>query len=102
MSQSTMDINRTMKGNVSDMVNIVFNEVKRNTTIQSRPNSFTRTRRKIVDRHKTSGNVILNIPGMTPYETLDMLLRRAYNDEFSSSIFLFYEDFLMYISQNWP
>ena len=96
MSQATMDINRTMKGNVSDMVNIVFNEVKRNTTIQTRPNSFTRTRRRLVDRHKTSGNVILNIPGMTPYETLDMLLRRAYNDEFSSSIFLFYEDFRGY------
>ena len=96
MTQSTMDINRTMSGGVSKMVDIVFNEIKRNTRVQVSPNRFVQSKRKLVDRHKTNGNVILNIPGMTPFETIDMLQKRGYNDEFSSSIFLFYEDFRGY------
>ena len=96
MSQATMDINRTMRGDINNMVNIVYNEIKRNTTIQTRPGSFTKSKKRLVDNHDTTGNVIINIPGMTPFETMDMLTRRAYNSKFSSSIFLFYEDFRGY------
>ena len=86
MTQSTMDINRTMTGNISNLVSIVFNEMKRETG----------TKRLLKDRHFTNGNVILNIPGMTPYETIEMLQERAYSTKYSSSIFLFYEDFRGY------
>ena len=86
MTQSTMDINRTMTGNISNLVSIVYNEMKRETG----------TKRLLKDRHFTNGNVILNIPGMTPYETIEMLQDRAYSTKYSSSIFLFYEDFRGY------
>ena len=86
MTQSTMDINRTMNGNISNLVSIVFNQMKRETG----------TRRTLRDRHNTNGTVILNIPGMTPYEAIEMLQDRAYSSKFSSSIFLFYEDFRGY------
>ena len=33
---------------------------------------------------------------MTPYETIEMLQERAYSTKYSSSIFLFYEDFRGY------
>ena len=80
MTQSTMDINRTMTGNISKFADIVFKEVIKETG----------TKKRLVDRHFTTGSVILNIPGMTPYETMEMLQKRAYNSKFSSSIFLFY------------
>jgi len=86
MTQSTMDINRTMNGNISNLVSIVFNQMKRETG----------TKRTLRDRHNTTGTVILNIPGMTPYEAIEMLQDRAYSSKFSSSIFLFYEDFRGY------
>ena len=86
MTQATMDINRTMTGNISNFVNIVFQEVKKKTG----------TKRRLVDRHFTTGDVVLNIPGMTPFETMSMLQKRAYNSKFSSSLFTFYEDFRGY------
>ena len=76
MTQSTMDINRTMTGNISKFADIVFKEVIKETG----------TKKRLVDRHFTTGSVILNIPGMTPYETMEMLQKRAYNSKFSSCL----------------
>ena len=96
MIQSTMDINRTFSGKISDFAKIVFEQVRRekrrNLPANASKNAYYNNR-KLKDLHSTSGNIVLNVPGMTPFEAMKLFEKRAYNSKFSSSIFLFYEDF---------
>jgi len=77
VKQSTMDINKAFTGTLSKFVEIIYDFIGS---------------KKQIDIHRTTGRVTTIIPGMTPFESIEMIQRRSYNARFSSSIFLFYED----------
>ena len=80
IQQSTMDINRSFKGTMRNNVVSVWNEVKKKTGS-----------RKNLRVHQTTGHATTIVPGMTPFESMEMFERRAYSATYSSSIYKFYE-----------
>lgn len=75
-TQSTIDVNKGYIDPIQNAVQDVFDMLG-----TDRP----------IDIHDTSGVDRFIIPGMTPYEAMVMLQRRAYSSKFSSSLFTFYE-----------
>ena len=85
IQQSTMDINRSFTGTMSSAVRSVWNEVKKKTGS-----------RKDLQLHFTTGHTTTIVPGLTPFESMEMFERRAYHATYSSSIYRFYESFRGY------
>lgn len=75
-TQSTMDVSKGYTSQIDSAVKDVFGMIG-----SSRPLSV----------HPTNGVDRFVIPGMTPYETMVFLARRAMNATFTSSLFTFYE-----------
>lgn len=75
-TQSTLDVNKGYIDPITSAVEDVF--------------SMLGTKRPL-DIHDTTGVDRFIIPGMTPYEAMVMLQRRAYSSKYSSSLFTFYE-----------
>jgi len=76
-TQSTTDINKAYNSKISDAVQDVFDTLGTD---------------KPLDIHETSGIDRFIVPGMTPYETYQMLTRRSFDSRYSSSLFTFYEN----------
>lgn len=75
-TQSTLDVNKGYIDPITSAVEDVF--------------GMLGTKRPL-DIHATTGVDRFIIPGMTPYEAMVMLQRRAYSSKYSSSVFTFYE-----------
>ena len=75
-TQSTQDVNKGYTATVGEAADDVFN--------------FLNSDKKF-DKHETSGVDTFIVPGMTPFEAMQMLSRRAYSSKFPSSLFTFYE-----------
>ncbi len=75
-TQSTIDINKGFIDAIQNAVQVVYDSIG-----SDRP----------IDIHDTTGVDRFIVPGMTPYETMVMLQRRAYSSKYTSSVFTFYE-----------
>lgn len=77
ITQATMDINQSFKMPVNKAVENIFSKLG--------------TDRKL-ETHDTTGSYTYIVPGMTPFESMEFLQRRAYDSRYRASLFLFYED----------
>ena len=82
--QATTDINRTMTGKISEMVQTIFDN------IGTPPK--TAIKNKLYDVHETTGVVNLIIPGETPLEAIRRLEKRSYSAKHKSSLYRFFQD----------
>ena len=76
ITQSSMDINQSFKMPLHKTAQHVFDKLGSN---------------KEFNVHETTGQYTYIVPGMTPFETMDFLCRRAYDSRYRSSAFFFYE-----------
>jgi len=81
INQSTMDINQSFNGSLSQAARVVWNKLKQKNATKK---NFT--------CHETTGSTTTIVPGLTPFETMQMFERRSYHGKYNSSIFRFYED----------
>ncbi len=77
IKQSTMDINQSFKTAINVAAENIFSKIGSKKKIQT---------------HETTGTYTYIIPGMTPYESMEFLCRRAYDSKYRSSYFMFYEN----------
>tara|TARA_R110002074_G_scaffold317811_3_gene488265 strand:+ start:326 stop:1609 length:1284 start_codon:yes stop_codon:yes gene_type:complete len=76
-TQANVDINQSFRGPISKFAETIFDKL--------------RTKRPFnVDA--TAGQLLTIVPGMTPFESMEFLAARAYDSNFKSSAFKFYED----------
>lgn len=78
IKQLTMDINRVFRGRISDFVEKIFNNIGSDIPLHQ--------------IHGTSGNVVMVIPGETPFEAIERLQNKAFSTGHMSSIYKFFED----------
>jgi hypothetical protein len=76
-TQANIDVNQSFRGTISNFADTVYQKLK--------------SKRKFIS-DPTTGSLVTIIPGMTPFESMEFLSSRAYDSNFKSSAFKFYED----------
>lgn len=76
-TQATLDVNQSFRGSISKFAETVYTKLKTKRDLKVDP---------------TTGSLLTIIPGMTPFEAMNFLTSRAYDANFKSSAFKFYED----------
>jgi hypothetical protein len=79
------DINQSYREDISSFAQIVFDKMNEKYR-------FGRKKKHLI-RHETSGRNVTIIPGMTPFEAMDFLASRAYDSDYRSSAYKFFETF---------
>lgn len=76
LSQMTMDINRSFSGKVSDHVKNIFNQIETD---------------KEIEVHETTGTSNIIVPGETPFQAINRLIKLAFSTTYTSSLFRFFQ-----------
>jgi hypothetical protein len=76
-TQANIDINQSFRGPINKFAEDIFGKLK--------------SKRKITTDN-TAGQLVTIVPGMTPFESMEFLAARAYDSNFKSSAFKFFED----------
>lgn len=82
---ATSDVNQSYREDISSFAQIVFDKMNEKYR-------YGRKNKKLI-RHETSGRNVTIIPGMTPFEAMEFLASRAYDSDYRSSAFKFFETF---------